>query len=349
MIPFFFHKMYNYKSVLVTYRNGLYPFLSTDVGGLSIDFIDKPDNPTRDKRFYDIKQYLAANAHKIDILNLYDISSSIVKLARVYKRCNPSGKLYVKLDRGFNYSVSRNPVKRLRECLLELNLTRYADLISAESTDSCAYFKKHTLLKPAYIPNGFSRKIDFLPELKTKTILFVGDVSIDPKRIDLVLEAFCTVCEKENLDWKLRLVGPVKDDFKKLWNIFSREHGGSTSRIEVAGPQYNRDLLDEEYQKASVFVLASDHESFGIVLPEAIRAGCVPVVSSGIASANDITDVGRIGYVFERGSAQSLASALACAIERTGDASFLQQIVQHSEDFYWPTICERIKKLLGEP
>ncbi len=350
IIPWMFSILGNFRSELVTCELDYYCYLNKETPGLTISFLPKTDINISEKVFSVCKQYLVTNAQTIDILNLYDISSSIVKLARLYKRYNPKGKLYIKLDRGFNYPISKNPFKRLRERFLELSLTKHADLISAESTDSCAFFKKHTFLRPEYIPNGYSKKIDFLPELKNNTILFVGDVSIDPKRIDLVLDAFSTICETtNNLDWKLKLIGPVKEDFQVFWHHFCLDHSEIVSRIEIAGPQYDRELLDEEYQKASVFVLASDHESFGIVLPEAIRAGCVPVVSSGIASANDITDLCRVGFIFERGSAQSLASALACAMEKAGDTIFLRQIVEHSESFYWPTICKKIKNLLGEP
>lgn len=349
MIPYVFYKNYGYDSILVTYQNGNYPLLDTDVRGLRICFLPEPETRSNEALFTSAANYIRQNALEIDILNLYDISASVVRLTRLYKKLNPRGRAFVKLDRGFNYKNSRRPLKLLRERVLEVALSKVADLVSVESTDARVYILKNTLLKPEYIPNGFISPIEFDPAVKTKTILFVGDVSLDPKRLDLVLDAFSDLQTQGLSDWTLRFVGPIKDDFTAYWDQLGNRVGGKPSRIQIAGPQYDRNLLDEEYRRASVFVLASDHESFGIVLPEAIRAACIPVVSSGVASANDITDFGRLGFVFERGSAQSLSSALSKAIERAGDTSFLQKIVKHSEAFYWPTICSRIKDLLGEP
>lgn len=348
IIPWMFHRLFGFRSEITCFELDDYSYLQQETSGLHLTFLPQNINLVTDTTFSIYKLFLINNAHRIDILNLYDISSSIVKLSRLYKKINPSGKLYIKLDRGLNYTVSRNPIKRLRECYLELCLMKFADLVSAESTQSCEFFTRNTFLRPEYIPNGYTRKIQFTPSQKSKTILFVGDVSLEPKRLDLILDAFLRF-SVYNHEWKLKFIGPVKEDFSMYWEKYKQNNAEIISKIEIAGPQYDRNLLDEEYRRASVFVLASDHESFGIVLPEAIRAACIPVVSSGVASANDITDFGRLGFVFERGSAQSLSSALSKAIERAGDTSFLQKIVKHSEAFYWPTICSRIKDLLGEP
>ena len=68
---------------------------------------------------------------------------------------------------------------------------------------------------------------------------------------------------------------------------------------------YDRNLLNEEYEKAKIFCLSSDYESFGIVAAEALAKGCSLVLSS-YAAAADITDYEKYGELFEIGDQKQL-------------------------------------------
>jgi glycosyltransferase involved in cell wall biosynthesis len=56
--------------------------------------------------------------------------------------------------------------------------------------------------------------------------------------------------------------------------------------------------LAEAYASADVFVFPSRHESFGLVLAEAIASG-LPVVSSRVGGAEDVIQHGETGYIFD--------------------------------------------------
>jgi glycosyltransferase involved in cell wall biosynthesis len=60
----------------------------------------------------------------------------------------------------------------------------------------------------------------------------------------------------------------------------------------------NGDELAAAYASADIFVFTSHHESFGLVLAEAIASG-LPVVSSRVGGAEDVIQHGETGYVFD--------------------------------------------------
>lgn len=60
----------------------------------------------------------------------------------------------------------------------------------------------------------------------------------------------------------------------------------------------NQSQLPDIYALADVFVLASDRETWGVVLNEAMVAGLVPIVTDGVGAAPDLIDPGETGFVF---------------------------------------------------
>lgn len=344
MIPYYFHKVYGFDSAILTYRNDSYDFLQTAVKGLTLTFLDgRKPNKTKEVEKV-LLEYVSEHAGDIDVLNVYDISGTVMRLAELYKKRNPNGKVYVKLDRGINYGYSKNPLLHLRERRIESHLMRH-DFVSVESTLAVDFFQRKTLMKPSYIPNGYVPH-PAIDTQKKKVILFVGDISIHPKRLDIVISAFSRLRQDSSDRWTLRLVGPLKDDFKE-WSAMSGAELTANRDIEVVPPIYDRTLLEKEYASSSIIILASDHESFGIVLAEALSFKCIPVVSSGVSSANDITDNGNCGYVFEKGSVESCAAQLSTAIEWHEDHELRERCGMHARNFSWETIVRRIHQGLG--
>ncbi|WP_215457166.1 glycosyltransferase family 4 protein [Streptomyces sp. ATCC 21386] len=104
------------------------------------------------------------------------------------------------------------------------------------------------------------------------------------KRFDLLLEAFARVAAKEP-DWQLRIYGGGKQQ-ERLESLVQELH--LTDRAHLMGPHTP---IEEEFARASIVVSASDAESFGMTLVEAMRCG-VPVVSTDcpLGPAEIITD-----------------------------------------------------------
>ncbi|MEV5976645.1 glycosyltransferase family 4 protein [Streptomyces sp. NPDC052114] len=140
------------------------------------------------------------------------------------------------------------------------------------------------------------------------------------KRFDLLVEAFSAVAARHP-DWRLRIYGggPGRAGLQDM--IDGLGLGGHVRLMGVRSP------IEAEFAKASLVASASDAESFGMTLVEAMRCG-VPVVSTDcpLGPAEIVRD-GHDGRLVPRGDGHALAQALLGLIEdaplrrKMGDAA----------------------------
>lgn len=109
-----------------------------------------------------------------------------------------------------------------------------------------------------------------LASLKSKTVLSVGRLC-NTKGFDLLLQAWREVY-KELPEWNLRIVGGGSDEALLLGMIEDYE---LSSSVQLIQPTKN---IGKEYLNASLYVLPSRFEPFGLVLIEAKAFG-LPIFS----------------------------------------------------------------------
>ncbi|MEO7030545.1 MAG: glycosyltransferase family 4 protein [Acidobacteriaceae bacterium] len=80
--------------------------------------------------------------------------------------------------------------------------------------------------------------------------------------------------------------------------------------VRFAGFQ-NQSVLPRFFQLADVFVLPSRHEPWGLIVNEAMAAGCPSIVSEDVGSHPDLIVNGENGLVFPTGNVPALTAALA--------------------------------------
>ncbi|WP_306321163.1 MULTISPECIES: glycosyltransferase family 4 protein [unclassified Streptomyces] len=146
------------------------------------------------------------------------------------------------------------------------------------------------------------------PSDGTSTIIAAAGRLAPGKRYDLLLEAFTPVAAKHP-DWELRVYGGGSQEphLRALIDEF-----GLRGRARLMGAV---SPIEPEFARASIVVSASDEESFGMTLVEAMRCG-VPVVSTDapLGPAEIITD-GVDGRLVPVGNAPALAETLIDLIE----------------------------------
>lgn len=140
---------------------------------------------------------------------------------------------------------------------------------------------------PVTIPvdlNGFSL------DNKKKQLLYVGRMDYENKRVNRIVEAWQDIAEKHK-DWELVLVGdgPHKQQLMDYVN----QH--KINRVRFEGFQVEAPI--RYYKDASIFMLTSDLEGFGLVIIESMSFGCVPIVYGSYEAAYDIIDQGFCGFV----------------------------------------------------
>jgi len=145
--------------------------------------------------------------------------------------------------------------------------------------------------KIAVIPNPLTRQsADYIyaPEKKHKEILYVGRLENIQKRVDLTLDVWAQCCEKFS-DWKLIIVGDGPDR-KKLEEKVALDN---IKHVVFEGEQDPTPY----YKKASILLLTSEYEGFGIVLTECMCFGVVPVVYGSFSSVYDIVSNEKNGLI----------------------------------------------------
>lgn len=241
-----------------------------------------------------MNQYLQDNANEIDIAFAFGAYPSYLVLLETYKRNNPNGKTYLKLD------MNRYWLSRLLDTPLYLeHLFQQCDFVSAECSPIVKILEEKFQRKIHHIPNGY---YDFFPtesvsyDEKKNIILTVGRLDDPVKQVMMTVYAFLNA---DLPDWELRLVGGMSEDFKKeLMDVVSASP--YSNQVKILGPIFDKNKLEEEYRQAKIFCLTSKVECHAHVLAEAAKNGCYLMLTD-VDGAIDITNNqtwGRIHPIF---------------------------------------------------
>lgn len=140
-------------------------------------------------------------------------------------------------------------------------------------------------------------------EWNRPTVLFVGRF-VPAKDLTELLKGFAIVHE-EIPESQLVLVGdgPLRERFETLSNSL-----GLNEAVSFTG-YINPEKVPAYYRGADVFALSSNHESFGMVLLEAMACG-TPIVAPEINYIPQIVENGKCGLLYQKGDENDLADSL---------------------------------------
>lgn len=141
-----------------------------------------------------------------------------------------------------------------------------------------------------------------------KKFLSVGRFAHQHKGYDILIKAFAEFA-KTNAEWKLEIVGEGPEE--ELYRGLIKEYG---LEERVALCPFTKDI-QSHYAHASVYVLSSRWEGFGLVLIEAIAHG-LPVISSNIPVAVELLRDRGVAVFFENGDILSLTKQLRNIVDQ---------------------------------
>lgn len=158
-----------------------------------------------------------------------------------------------------------------------------------------------------------SNPLPFLPKapskLNNKTVLAVGRQSYQ-KGYDRLLESWQKVTEKHS-DWKLEIYGKI-DNSLNLKATASKL--GISDYVNFYKPIKN---IEDKYKEASIYVMSSRFEGFGMVLIEAMSYG-LPCVSFDCPHGpSDIISQYEDGLLVKNNDIESFAKSINELIENT--------------------------------
>lgn len=201
------------------------------------------------------------------------------------------------------YWLSRMLLRKTANIYLSLSLQMKKDLISLGISED----------KIIHFPNTVDTKIYCPKEEKTSnTILYVGRITPD-KGLHVLLRSLKYA--KNSLS--LKIIGPISDFDLNYYRIISsmikKENMIGRHKIEYLGVVTREELLNC-YQDASIFVLPSLYEPFGVVILEAMSCG-TPVIATNVGGVPEIIGNCKNGILLPSNDHVSLAAAIDYLME----------------------------------
>lgn len=184
------------------------------------------------------------------------------------------------------------------------------------------------------IPNPLSFYPNEQSTLKNKNVLAVGKQSFQ-KGYDRLLESWKKV-QKSHPDWHLNIFGTINQSqgLDKLANDLQ-----VSNTIHFHEPVKN---ISEKYKEASIYVMSSRYEGFGMVLTEAMAYG-VPCVSFDCPfGPSDIISNNTNGILVENDNIDGLSEAIITLISDSEKRNRMGSNARKSVEYYFP---ERIASI----
>lgn len=214
---------------------------------------------------------------------------------------------------------------------------RGAARIHALSRYAADTFREFLALEPEVMPPGVST--DWLagpkPVSGEPTILCTAAPDDPRKRVGLLVRAFAGL-SNHHPDVRLVLVPPRREGIDAMLAGLD-EH--VRARVEVREDLDSEDLA-AAYRAASVTVLPSIREAFGLVLVESLAAG-TPAVGSDHGAIPEVVTDPAIGRLFAPDDAEALTRALLEALEISTDPATPERCRRHAEQWDWSVLGPR--------
>ncbi|MFI9721586.1 glycosyltransferase [Streptomyces sp. NPDC052396] len=162
------------------------------------------------------------------------------------------------------------------------------------------------------IPNAVPAPAAEPSDGTSKTIVSAGRL-VGVKRYDRLIAAFAKVAA-ERPDWNLRIYGrgPAKAKLRK-----QIENLGLYERITLMGA---RSPIETEWSKGAVAAVASDAESFGMTIVEAMHAGLPVIATDCPHGPREIITDGTDGVLVPLDGGDAVDAYAQALLKLTGDA-----------------------------
>ena len=177
---------------------------------------------------------------------------------------------------------------------------------------------------------------------KEKVVLIVSRLDEVQKRISLALRIWklLNVAGKYR-DWKLFIVG--HGDYEKEYKFYVKKHG--MDNVYFEGTQKPQ----KYYERASIFMLTSSHEGWGLTLTEAQQFGCVPLAFDTYKSLRDIIEDGTNGFILPDMDLKGYAEKMQCLMDSYElRRKMAAHAIEDSKRFLPEKVCEKWFNLLED-
>ncbi|MGY3730535.1 glycosyltransferase [Lactococcus termiticola] len=208
---------------------------------------------------------------------------------------------------------------------------RQADELVCLTDEDVSYFKlTNPRCRRIFNPNRLEH--EQVSALKEPIIAWTGRLSYQVKGLDYLIELAKDLPEP----WKIAVAGPGDASiFKDL----------PENKLLYRGALSGEELV-QHYKEASIFLMTSRLEGFGLVLAEAMSFG-LPAIAFEQTGSRAILDDGKYGRLIAQGDLEAMKASLQQLINNAEERKKLSQLsIERSQAFLPKVILEAWKELI---
>jgi glycosyltransferase involved in cell wall biosynthesis len=259
----------------------------------------------------------------------YDVVHCMTPTAAVASRLAGQRTIYTVLIHPTHRQYERNPIERR----LTAAGVRAAHAVTALS-EASADATRDVFGRPAEVLAPGVRLDRFPPELAPRTgpprLLFPADASDQRKSLHVALGALARIAG-DHPGIRLQLAGPGDPEW--ALRFVKDDRATVEPLLEVLGTG-ELDDVPRRYREATVTVLPSHSEAFGLVLVESLASG-TPAVCSRSGGMPEIVDDPGVGRAVEPGDPEALARALTESIGLASEPGTAKRCTEHARRWGW--------------
>ncbi|UAK16380.1 glycosyltransferase [Sporolactobacillus terrae] len=220
-----------------------------------------------------------------------------------------------------------------------INGIKAADIVVAlthEDRDKFIEINKNTKC----IYNPLTIKNEEHSALKSKNIAFASRYAIEQKGIDYLAEVAAKLPDR----WKITFAGSGNEtEVENVNRLF--EVNNSLDKVDFLGLLKDDELRDF-YLSASMYLMTSRFEGFGLVLSEAMSFG-LPVLAFEQTGSKEVLSNGRYGILVENGNVSKMSEKISELIEnRDILIDYQKKSLERVGDFKLEKIAKKWKEIL---
>jgi phosphatidylinositol alpha-mannosyltransferase len=222
-----------------------------------------------------------------------------------------------------------------------LRAVRLATAVTALSHSAAQQTRELTGRLPEIVPPGL-RLDHFTPDLRPRVgpprVLFPADASETRKGLDVTLAAVARLLDRRP-DVRLLLAGPGDHAWATEGEGPHGPRSVGTPALAVTDVLGVGELssMPARYRDATLTVLPSLNEAFGLVLAESMACG-TPVVGSTAGGISDVIDRPEVGATTPYGDPAALADALDKVIDLAADPATPPSCVGQARRWDWEEV-----------
>ncbi|MEN3272599.1 MAG: phosphatidyl-myo-inositol alpha-mannosyltransferase, partial [Actinomycetota bacterium] len=260
----------------------------------------------------------------------YDVVHALTPTAAIAAVATGQRTVYTALGHPTPETIGR---RRLDPALFRTTVRRSAAPL-ALSNSAADSIETITGVRPEVVPPGLRTDrfpLRDAPRTGAPTVLFPAYAEDRRKGLDVLLAAFAAVLDHRP-DTRLQLGGGGDAQW-----AFDTLDPSSRDRVAAATDLLGAGELDDVadyYARATLTVLPSINEAFGLVLVESLASG-TPVVGVASGGPTEIVDDKRIGRLAAPRDPASLAAAILEVVTMAADPATPARCAQHSRRWDW--------------